>query len=606
MPLTNPHNFQNSSKWTHINKYSQFVTNTLKPYINIQTTPPYYQGSYSIFSTTQQNKADSFNLRNGIGGGPSISSTANVNLAAPLPKPGPPDKKLSELTQEEYREATVRKPVNFGRETLFANVGSREKMTKSLNSDVISPLDRIISNHTNQTDGNALKSLGASLALGGTQNLGVPLLGQAGTSFAGAKTEPSYTTVPFLSLKRGGIEGIPFPYQDFRSYKSDALPSSAADVLGKRIDGTAAVARKKSGKARAAAYLAASITPGGSYKVFNKESLYGEGDAGNSFALRNDFTAKTVASTQWDTTTEKWIKTKEALALVNAFRGDKVNVIDFKKSTYGDAYRWLGKLESDQGDFRKKIGKVLGSVLNDPGVTQDYIKFFFTGPNIGFGDTDSIDDIITFRAVITNLFDSYNPGYTPVQMIGRADPNYHYTQFSRDMNLDFDIHANDRDELKPIWRKLNALAGYTAPTYDKETIALIAPYMRITIGDILVQQPILIQSLTLTLADSDTTWDINIEGDNTRMQVSNKISVSMGFTIITDYLPEKGGRFYTLAKEADDSPRYHKPGETNWLSDFDVDIKKRITPATAEEETPVKPSIDDLIGPGGVGGENFK
>ena len=586
--LTNPHNFQNSSKWFNSigrpNRYSDFVTSKLKPYVNTQTTPPYQQGSYSIFSTTQQNKANSFNLRNGIGGGPSISSTANVNLASPLPKPGPPDKKLSELTPDEYQAATVRLPGNFGRTTTFSQVGANTRVGLTLNNDTVENIDRTVSNHTNQTDGNALKSLGASLALGATQNLGVPLLGQAGTSFAGAKTEPSYATVPFLSLKRGGIGGIPFPYQDFRSYKSDALPSSAADVLGKRIDGTAAAVRKKSGKARAAAYLAASITPGGAYKVFNKESLYGEGDAGNAFALRNDFTAKTVASTQWNTKTGKWIKTKEALALVNPFRGDKINVIDFKNSTYGDAYRWLGKPESEQGKIRKSIGKVLGSVLNDPGVTQDYIKFFFTGPNIGFGDTDSTDDIITFRAVITNLFDSYNPGYTPVQMIGRADPNYHYTQFSRDMNLDFDIHANDRDELKPIWRKLNALAGYTAPTYDKETIALVAPYMRITIGDILVQQPILIQNLTLTLADSDTTWDINIENDKTRMQVSNKISVSMGFTVITDYLPEKGGRFYTLAKEADESPRYHKPGETNWLSDFDVNIKKRITPAAAEEK----------------------
>ena len=61
MPLTRPHNFENSNKWTDFRRYSQFVTSTLKPYINIQTTPPYYQGSYSIFSTTQQNKANSFN-----------------------------------------------------------------------------------------------------------------------------------------------------------------------------------------------------------------------------------------------------------------------------------------------------------------------------------------------------------------------------------------------------------------------------------------------------------------------------------------------------------------------------------------------------------------
>ena len=90
--LTTPHNFQNSNKWFNSigrpNRYSDFVTSKLKPYVNTQTTPPYQQGSYSIFSTTQQNKANYFNLRNGIGSGPSISSTANVNLASPLPKPG--------------------------------------------------------------------------------------------------------------------------------------------------------------------------------------------------------------------------------------------------------------------------------------------------------------------------------------------------------------------------------------------------------------------------------------------------------------------------------------------------------------------------------------
>ena len=393
------------------------------------------------------------------------------------------------------------------------------------------------------------------------------------------------STVPFTSLTRGGIEGVPFPYQDFRSYKSELKGASAADILGKRIDGTAAAARKKSGKAKAAAYLAASISPAGAYKVYNRETMFGEGDAGNSFALRNDFTSKTVASTQWDTKNNQWRKTREPLAIINSFRGDHVNVIDFKKSTYGDAYRWMGKNSAEQNPTIKKIGEVMGSVINSPGITQDYIKFFFTGPNMKFGDTDTIDDIITFRAVITNLYDSYTPGFNAVQMIGRADPNFHYTQFSRDMNLDFDIHAHDRDELKPIWRKLNALAGYTAPEYDRDTIALIAPYMRVTIGDILVQQPILINNLTFTLADSDTTWDINLEEDKTRMQVSNKISVSIGFTVITDYLPEKGGRFYTLANKENalESSRVHKPGETNWLSDFDVNIAKKVAARETDE-----------------------
>ena len=583
MALTNPVNFQlGNNKWSRFDgkpKYSDFIRNVVKPYLNSGAkTPPYYQGSYAIFSTTAQNKADLNNLANGPDGR-GISSTANVNLAAPLPKFGETDKLLSELTQEEYKSATVRKPINFGRETTIQNIGATTKVGNT--SEDLTPndqiiqlnLDRVISNHTNIEDGQQFNQIGTSVAAGLAGNLGTPILSQGVGALGQGFLPPTYATVPFSNLGKMKIPGVAF--QDFRSRKG--FRESA--IVGKRIDGTATIARKDiKGKERAIAYLAASVAPGGAYSLFNKESIYGEADAGEPFALRNDFTAKTVASTQWDSSNGgKWVKTKEPLALVNAFRGDKVNVIDFKKSRYSDVYKWLGKLNNEETNKEKKdFGKIFGSVLNDPGVTQDYIKFFFTGPNIGFGDTDSKDDIITFRAVITNLFDSYNPGYTPIQMIGRADPNYHYTQFSRDMNLDFDIAANDRDELKPIWRKLNALAGYTAPTYDKETIALVAPYMRITIGDILVQQPILIQSLTLTLADSDTTWDINIENDESRMQVSNKISVSMGFVVITDYLPEKGGRFYTLAKEAAENPRYHKPGENNWLSDFDVDIRDRI------------------------------
>jgi hypothetical protein len=90
--------------------------------------------------------------------------------------------------------------------------------------------------------------------------------------------------------------------------------------------------------------------------------------------------------------------------------------------------------------------------------------------------------------------------------------------------------------------------------------------MRITIGDLFVQQPVIITSLGFTLHDSDTTWEINIENDPTMMQVPHKISVSMGLTPIMDQLPQKGGRFYTLAKEFDEQAQ-PKLGNNNWLSD---------------------------------------
>jgi hypothetical protein len=53
------------------------------------------------------------------------------------------------------------------------------------------------------------------------------------------------------------------------------------------------------------------------------------------------------------------------------------------------------------------------------------------------------------------------------------------------------------------------------------------------------------------------------------MQVPLKIGVQCSFNLVTDYLPKKGGNFFTLSKEFDDNglPKQAKYG--NWLADFD-------------------------------------
>ena len=103
------------------------------------------------------------------------------------------------------------------------------------------------------------------------------------------------------------------------------------------------------------------------------------------------------------------------------------------------------------------------------------------------------------------------------------------------------------------------------------------PWMRITIGDLYYHTPVVMTSLGYTYA-MDAPWEINIENDPTMMQVPKKISVSCQFNVITDYLPQKGGRFWTLAKrfESDATP---KAGNDNWLSDslgnIDAEVIKR-------------------------------
>lgn len=150
-------------------------------------------------------------------------------------------------------------------------------------------------------------------------------------------------------------------------------------------------------------------------------------------------------------------------------------------------------------------------------------------------------------------------------MVGRADPNYQYGSYSRAGSLTFDVYATDRDELKPIYRKLNALASYTAPIYDGETIAMIGPWMRLTVGDIHNQQPITLTSVTFTYA-MDAPWEINIEQDPHMMQTPQKVSVSCQFNIIANDIPQNNGRMLSLAQKYSDGKAIQ--GNHNWLSDF--------------------------------------
>ena len=372
---------------------------------------------------------------------------------------------------------------------------------------------------------------------------GVPQISQ----FGGIGTDSSLWSVANPKLVQEVSKFI--KYNDYRSEKE--LPF-------RRIDGTSALTRAITSKSAVAGiYAAASVTPGGVYNVFNLDGAWktgrGWGDHDNPNILRNDFTAMSNVNTKWRG--GKWKPTLNPTELITPFTGDKVQVIDFGKRTLDQAYQW-------------KPSRIDVDGKNPLNLTQDFIKFMFTGPSLrNGGDSKAKDDIIIFRAIIDSLEDSFNPNWSEQKMIGRADPNYIYNGVSRAINCQFKVYATTRDEMKPIWRKLNALAGYTAPTYNSGSMAMEAPWMRITIGDLFHQQAVVITSLSYNLHGSETTWEINVEKDPEMMEVPHYVSVNMQMNLITDALPEKGGRFYALTQMNNyDEDGLAKPGSNNWLS----------------------------------------
>ena len=397
---------------------------------------------------------------------------------------------------------------------------------------------------------------------------GATIAGRSGLPFAsqivGTLPDNSMST-PYVTLPMDKLNNIPgIKYSDFRSrlWINSGEVKNPNSILNIRADGGFSSLRNiAAGKRpwKSIAYAAASATPIGPYSLFNLNASgkfgYGYGDHDNPYAIRNDFTIGSETTTIWSNQLNKSIPSPSDNIM--PFRGDKVNVIDFGKRTLKEAYKWKPTLIPTDSP----IGRIIAS----DSITQDFIKFFFTGPKLQNG-SKLTDDIMVFRASITSLGDSFNANWNPVTMIGRADPNYHYTGYSRDLSLNFDIYATSRDELKPIYRKLNALAGYTAPEYNSEDIALRAPWMRITIGDLFHQQPVVLNSLNFDYS-TDASWEINIEDDQSNMQVPFKISVTCQMNVIMDYIPQKGGRFLSLAKRYSNTTAKPKKGSDNWLSD---------------------------------------
>jgi len=428
--------------------------------------------------------------------------------------------------------------------------------------------------------------------------LGFPQIGQSAQKVfntaidSNGVLDNTYFTLPFNQLTNklnfsGNVIDITnsigslSPYPDFRAKRfASAFANQSANLLTKigsaignaRKDGAAASLRPGLASGRAGLYAGTSLTPAGAYALFNLNGVgqfgYGWGEHDNKFALRSDFTLRSQINTEWrpnriQGNKGKFARTNFPLEVVTPFRGDKVTVIDFGKRLLKNAYQWKPSPELDSEN----------STVPKTSLTKDFIKFFLTGPTLtakNLVDGGGSDDIIVFRAVLTSLADSFSPSWTDVKMIGRADPNYQYTGYGRSLSLGFDIVITDRDEIKPTWRKLNALAGYCAPKYDPTSIALVGPWMRITLGDLFHQTAVVMTSLSYTY-DLDHSWEINIEGDREMFETPRKISVSCDFNVITDSLPQNNGRFFSLAKQYNDD-NIPKQNNDNWLSDFESNI----------------------------------
>ena len=151
---------------------------------------------------------------------------------------------------------------------------------------------------------------------------------------------------------------------------------------------------------------------------------------------------------------------------------------------------------------------------------------------------------IVFRATLEGISDSITPGWNETQYIGRPDKVFTYTGADRAIGFSFKLFPNSKQEMIPMWEKLNYLVGLGYPQYKDAGNSggrlMTPPFIELTIGNLYKNTPGLIDSIALTIEDSGG-WDIDLP-----MQLPKFVTVQIGFKFIGQYALSMTGKHFDL------------------------------------------------------------
>jgi len=152
---------------------------------------------------------------------------------------------------------------------------------------------------------------------------------------------------------------------------------------------------------------------------------------------------------------------------------------------------------SEFSDSAVKNGKEIGP--------NDLVKF-----RIGIIDNSVPNKkvYIHFRAFLDSMDDNYAAEWNAFKYMGRGENFYRYNGFTRTVNLSWTVAAQSKQELIPMYQKLNFLASSLAPDFSTNG------YMRgnlatLTVGGYLYEQPGIITSINYSVPQ-ESPWEIGI------------------------------------------------------------------------------------------------
>ena len=187
--------------------------------------------------------------------------------------------------------------------------------------------------------------------------------------------------------------------------------------------------------------------------------------------------------------------------------------------------------------------------------TRDLIRFRI---ELIDNDNPAFGQYIVMRATISGFSTNVSAQWNPQTYVGRGDKFHTYSSTDSSISFNFTCYAKSKPEMKVMYQKLNTLIGGAMyPSYKKNKMR--GSMVRMTVGDLLENQPAIITNLTLNVPD-ETSWEIAIDTQNdpNGNGTSNSdytlpfmVTGNITITPIYNFLPQKSlsNSFFILPNE---------------------------------------------------------
>ena len=197
---------------------------------------------------------------------------------------------------------------------------------------------------------------------------------------------------------------------------------------------------------------------------------------------------------------------------VGSSRKDQINLTPlFTKDSY-----WFGNKVNIKGKDKN---------------IRDLVKFTIQSVNT---NEPYLSDFMVFRAYLTQFSDNVDASWADIKYAGRGNPFHIYSGFTRKVSVGFKVAALSKEEMQPMYSKLNNLMASLMPDYGGGNV-MRGPLHRLTVGNYFDAQLGILTSISYTIPN-DSPWEIAIDepegGTSQVLILPHIIEVTMNFTPI--------------------------------------------------------------------------